>query len=156
MAAGRAWLKDCGVTFAVAYLAVTLAGTLATLVPSESASRIGGLVIVFLLIALYATVTAAGRRSHWSAYLAAGATCPIALMALAVLPWVIPVSREVHAFVDAMAVGFLIGVGITGSSDPALGPTIFRRTLLLWWLGIALAVLIPVVIRAAHLKFRSR
>jgi Na+-translocating ferredoxin:NAD+ oxidoreductase RnfA subunit len=155
LAAGRTWLKDFGVALAAAYVAVTLAGTVVTPLLSETASRIAGLLIVSLLIGLYAMLTPIGRRSHWSVYLAAGVTCPLVVMLLAILPYAMPVSYEVFTLVEAMVTGFGVGVRMTGSSDPALGSIVFMTTFLLWWLGIAAAVLIPVAVRGALRKGRA-
>jgi hypothetical protein len=157
---GRLWWKDYAITFAVAYIAVTLVGTLAIrlqaelisrMVP-ELASRLVALLVVMLLVSLYAVTTAPGRRSHWSVYLLAGITCPLAIFLLATLAFVIPAPYEAWAIVDALVTGFTVGVSMTGSSDPATGSIVFMTTFLLWWLGIATAVLIPVAVRGALYK----
>jgi len=147
---------DFAATLGVPYAAVTLAGTVAMPLRPELAARVGALLAVALMVGLYAVATAPGRRSSWPAYLFAGFICPLAVTLLGVLAFYLPLSYRAFTIAEALLAGFGVGARVTGSTDPAWGATVLMGTFLLWWLGIAVAVVVPVALRDLLNKYRAR
>lgn len=133
--------KDGLITFGAIYVLLTAAGNLATHLWMWEPARVASLTLFAALVALYAFCTGPGRRTGWRAYLLCGALMPGAVLVLATVGYALPISLEVFRVYEALVAGFGVGFKVAGGYAPV------AVTLILWMLGIVLAVVAAPILR---------